>query len=137
VRRRNRARGPGVPEELARFAVSDWPEAGCAHEALRAWQAGCLAWLAAGAGRVFPFGEYGDVIDVLRESRRYREQMPPCPAEARPAVHWLNGPPESKAGWLRLSRLCDGRQKNARLSAWLMRTMQPWRWPGSAGGRAW
>jgi hypothetical protein len=95
VRRRQRA-GPAVPEELARFVASEWP--GCPHEALDAWTEACAAWLAAdttrlprpGAGlwwlaggsrRVLPFG---DAIDVLRESGRYRKGMPPCPGEARP-----------------------------------------------------
>jgi hypothetical protein len=108
-------RGQGVPEQLARFVLSEWPGAACPHEAVRQWSAACTAWLAADSNRRpdprartehdnlcwlsgdsnrrLPFGEWGDAIDVLREERRYREQWPPCPHEYRPATFWANGPP--------------------------------------------
>jgi hypothetical protein len=98
-----------VPERLCRFVVSEWPAAGCPHEALDQWKQACAAWLAAdstrepgpggvwwlagGTRRALPFGEYGCAIDLLREERRYRRDMPPCPHEFRPAQHWTNGPP--------------------------------------------
>jgi hypothetical protein len=102
---------PGVPEELARFVASEWPAAKCPHEALRQWMDACADWLAAdssreprpgtdGMGRWWlagrsnrhlPFGQYGDVIDVLRVSGRCRRGMPACPHEYRPAQHWTNG----------------------------------------------
>ena len=97
VRRR---RAPvAVPERLCRFVRSEWPGAGCEHEALRMWERACLDWLAAdsarqprpGAGadfnrswlaggsrRVLPFGS---AIDVLREHMRYRRALGPCPSE--------------------------------------------------------
>jgi hypothetical protein len=101
-----------VPEQLCRFVASEWP--GCPHEALRAWELACADWLAAdsaraplpgadeGAGRWWltgwsnrslPFGEFGDVIDVLREAERYSRAMTPCPHEVRPAQHWADGSP--------------------------------------------
>lgn len=117
--RHRRRDGGGVPEELARFVPSEWPGAGCVHEALRMWADACTAWLAADSNRQphprartehdnlcwlsgdsnrrLPFGEYGDSIDVLREARRYRRTMTPCPGEARPATHWRNGPPDGEA----------------------------------------
>jgi hypothetical protein len=103
--RRRRPVGPGVPEELARFVPSEWPSA-CQHEALWAWYCACLDWLAAdsarspkpgqdehsarlwlsgGSRRVLPFGEHGGGLDVLRELRRYRRAMGPCPRESADA----------------------------------------------------
>lgn len=106
MRRRKRPRYAGVPEQLARFVAPEWPGATCPHEALRMWQDACADWLAADSAqpprpgadagrwwlagwsrRALPFGEHGDAIDVLRESGRYREAMPPCPHEYRPAQH--------------------------------------------------
>jgi len=76
----------GVPEQLARFVAAEWPGADCIHAALEDWTAAALAW--AGEHRdCMPFGEYGDCIDVLREARRYREQMPLCPKERFPGSH--------------------------------------------------
>lgn len=70
-----------VPEELARFVVSEWPSARCPHEALMMWWRACLAWLAEDSGRrALPFGEYGDCVDVLREAGPLRRQLPVCPA---------------------------------------------------------
>lgn len=104
--RRKRPPAPPVPEELARFVESEWPGAGCVHEALRQWKQACAAWLAADSAREprpgadegfnvwflagesrrrLPFGEYGDAIDLLREGQRYRRAMGLCPAEYRPA----------------------------------------------------
>jgi hypothetical protein len=87
VKRRARPRDAGVPEELCRFAPSEWPDAGCGHEALRAWQAAALAWLDGDERRALPFGEFGDVVDVLRESGRIGRQLQPCPHEYRPAQY--------------------------------------------------
>jgi hypothetical protein len=36
----------------------------------------------------------GDDFGVVHEFRRYRQEMGACPGEARPAQHWVNGPPE-------------------------------------------
>jgi hypothetical protein len=103
-----------VPERLCRFVPSEWPGAGCPHEALDIWTRAAADWLAAdstrqprpGAGpdddrwwlaggsrRRLPFGEYGGALDLLREEIRYRRDMPACPHEYRPAVHWVNGDP--------------------------------------------
>jgi hypothetical protein len=89
--------------------AAEWPGAGCPHEALEAWKraaADYLAadstrrprpgadpdndcwWLAGGTRRRLPFGEYGSTVDLLREEIRYRRDMPACPSEYRPAVHW-------------------------------------------------
>lgn len=84
---------PGVPEKLARFVASEWPDAKCWHEAVREWSRACLDWLAADPGRALPFGQNGDAIDALNEAGRYSRAVPPCPHEYRPAVHWTNGPP--------------------------------------------
>ena len=81
----------GIPEELARFVAGEWP--GCWHDAVRAWARACLAWLDADRARELPFGEHGDVIDVLNEWGRLEKAVPPCAKEFRPAQHWLNGPP--------------------------------------------
>jgi hypothetical protein len=116
MRRRSRPGNSGVPEQLARFIASEWPDAGCPHEALRMWEDACAGWLGAdstrapkpgsdaranrwwlagGSNRALPFGEYGDAVDVLREAIRIGHGMPACSGEARPAVHWVNGPPET------------------------------------------
>jgi hypothetical protein len=75
-----------VPEELARFVPGEWPGA-CPHEQVRAWSKACQAWLAGEPGRELPFGEFGDVLDVLREDLRISRQIPPCPHEYRPAQY--------------------------------------------------
>jgi hypothetical protein len=114
VKRRARPRDAGVPEQLCRFVPSEWPGAGCPHEALDMWMRAAADWLAAdstreprpgarpedsrwwlagGSRRALPFGEYGCAIDLLREEIRYRRGMTPCPHEYRPAVHWVNGDP--------------------------------------------
>jgi hypothetical protein len=113
VRRRVRSREAGVPERLCRFVPSEWP-GGCAHEQLNAWKSAAADWLAAdtarepppgasaddsrwwlagGTRRRLPFGEYGGALDLLREEIRYRRDIPACPHEYRPAVHWVNGDP--------------------------------------------
>lgn len=75
-----------MPEQLCRFVPAEWP-GGCVHEALRAWKTACLAWLDEDERRALPFGEHGDVIDVLRESGRIGRQLRPCPHEYRPAQY--------------------------------------------------
>ena len=55
-----------VPEELARYVASEWPDA----DPLGAWRNACLKWLREIEGRQLPFGEYGDSVDVIRESAR-------------------------------------------------------------------
>jgi hypothetical protein len=67
-----------VPEELARFVPSEWPDAGCSHEALQQWWRAGIAWEKDHPDSL-PFGEYGDFIDVLREAERIRRGMPSCP----------------------------------------------------------
>lgn len=86
MRRRGRPRDAGVPERLARFAASDWPDADCVHDALRDWRGACLEWVRAHPDSL-PFGEHGDVIDVLRADIAYANRMPPCPKRYRPAQH--------------------------------------------------
>jgi hypothetical protein len=103
----------GTPERLCRFIPAEWPGAACVHEALGMWQDACTAWLAADSAapphpdpgragardlvawrsgwsrRALPFGEYGDSIDVLRETMRYHRQMPPsgsCPVSHAPRL---------------------------------------------------
>lgn len=104
---RKRPASPGIPEQLARFVAAEWP-GGCVHEQLQAWKsaaAGWLAadsdrepvpgadpetdrwWLAGGTRRALPFGEFGDVIDLLNEQGRYGRDMPPCPHEVRPGEY--------------------------------------------------
>jgi hypothetical protein len=100
---------------LCRFVAAEWP-GGCVHEQLTAWKRAAADWLAAdsvraprpgadpdddrwwlagGTRRRLPFGESGGALDLLREHLRYDRDMPACPHERRPAVHWVNGPPES------------------------------------------
>lgn len=50
-----------IPAELARFDPADWPTDG-----VSGWSHAALRWLAEHRGRSLPFGEYGDVVDVLR-----------------------------------------------------------------------
>jgi hypothetical protein len=67
------------------------------------WRTACLEWLAAASPRAgqadrplpwraceslrqLPFGEYGGVLDVLRQDRRYLELIPICPEESRTGV---------------------------------------------------
>jgi hypothetical protein len=37
---------------------------------IRAWQAAALDWLRGDELRMLPFGEFGDEVDVIRESAR-------------------------------------------------------------------
>ena len=97
-----------MPEELCRFVPAEWPGAGCPHEALDMWKRAAADWLAAdstrqprpgaepdcdrwwlagGTRRRLPFGEYGDAVDVLRESGRIAGELRPCPHEVRPAQY--------------------------------------------------
>ncbi len=110
--RHRRTRGQGVPEQLARFVLSEWPGAACPHEAVVMWSDACTAWLAedsnrrprpgvddwsnrcwlsGDSNRRLPFGEWGDGIDVLRERARYHDLWPPCPHEYRPATYRNDG----------------------------------------------
>ncbi len=64
----------------------------CIHDALRDWRRACLEWVKEHPGQSLPFGEHGDVIDVLRADIAYAYRMPPCPKRFRPAQHngvWL------------------------------------------------
>ena len=81
-----RRRTETVPKQLARFAPSDWPDADCIHDALRDWRGACLEWVKEHPDSL-PFGEHGDVIDVLRADIAYAAGMPPCPKRRRPAQH--------------------------------------------------
>jgi hypothetical protein len=58
-----------VPAELCRFDPLDWVPG---DEGVDRWKRACLQWLSDHPGRVLPFGEYGDVLSVLRESIRLR-----------------------------------------------------------------
>jgi hypothetical protein len=88
ARWRKRDQWDGVPEELCRFVLGEWP--GCAHEQVQAWSKACLAWVAADVDHVLPIG---DPVDILNAAGRISRQYPPCPHEYRPAQHWANGPP--------------------------------------------
>ena len=109
MRRKSRPLGAGVPEQLCRFVGAEWPGR-CVHEQLTAWRDACGDWLAAdsareprpgmgrwwlagGSRRRLPFGEHGDVVDLLREDERLSRLWPACPSEVRPGTHWTNGPP--------------------------------------------
>jgi hypothetical protein len=92
VRRRPRSRDAGVPEQLCRFVAAEWPGR-CRHERHWAYTQACLAWLREGPGRRLPFGEYGDVIDVLRESEAVCRRELPCPDEFRPGTYRGPGAP--------------------------------------------
>jgi hypothetical protein len=88
--RRRQAPVLGVPERLARFVASEWPDA---DDPIQAWKEACADWLAedserephpghtvqedrwwlaAASRRRLPFGEYGGALDVIREGRRKR-----------------------------------------------------------------
>jgi hypothetical protein len=60
-----------VPEPLARYVESEWPGA----DPLGAWRNACLQWLREVEGRQLPFGEYGDSVDVIRESARVQMEL--------------------------------------------------------------
>jgi hypothetical protein len=60
-----------VPEPLARYVESEWPGA----DPLGAWRNACLEWLREDDGRQLPFGEYGDSVDVIRESLRINMEL--------------------------------------------------------------
>jgi hypothetical protein len=81
--RRDRS-GAGIPEELCRFVVSEWPSC-CPYGALSLWRQACLDYLADAESeddRMLPFGERGDFLDVLNH---------PAHAEVRPLTckaHW-------------------------------------------------
>ena len=92
MRRRPRPRAAGIPEELCRFAASEWAGR-CVHERHWAYTTACLAWLKANPARRLPFGEYGDCVDVLRESEGLCRREQPCPGEYRPAQFRVNGAP--------------------------------------------
>lgn len=49
-----------IPPELARFDPADWPTG------IYGWKDAALRWLAEHPGRTLPFGEFGDVVDILR-----------------------------------------------------------------------
>ena len=57
-----------VPEQLARYAESEWPGT----DPLGAWRNACLEWLREDPDRQLPFGEYGDSVAVIRESARLK-----------------------------------------------------------------
>jgi hypothetical protein len=81
-----RRRSEAVPEKLARFAPSDWPDSGCVHDALWDWRGACLEWVKEHPDQSLPFGD-GGVIGVLRADIAYLAEMPPCPKRRRPAQH--------------------------------------------------
>jgi hypothetical protein len=68
TRRPPQAEAP--PEKLCRFVESEWR--GGWPDGLAEWRAAALAWLKADPARRLPFGQRGDLIDLLRESRRIR-----------------------------------------------------------------
>jgi hypothetical protein len=101
MRRRQLPKTAGVPEQLCRFVVAEWPAARCPHDALAQWKNACADWLAedsdrrprpgrddrftrwylaGGTRRALPFGEFGDGVDVLREVGRLARELPLCPA---------------------------------------------------------
>jgi hypothetical protein len=57
-----------VPEELARYVASEWPS----DDPVGDWRAAALAWLREDPGRRLPLGQYGDSVDVIRESARIK-----------------------------------------------------------------
>jgi hypothetical protein len=57
-----------VPEQLARFVAAEWPGA----DPLGDWRDACIRWLREVEGRSLPFGEFGDSVDVIRESLRVK-----------------------------------------------------------------
>ena len=50
-----------VPEQLARYVRSEWPQPGGG----RLWFLACVEWLEAHPERRLPFGEHGDWLDAL------------------------------------------------------------------------
>ena len=50
-----------------------------------------LLWLAGGSRRALPFGEYGGAVDVLRQMRRYRGDLGPCPLHSGPGEYHVRG----------------------------------------------
>jgi hypothetical protein len=80
----------GVPEQLCRFVVSEWPSC-CPYGSLGLWRQACLDWLADATqeddGRMLPFGEHGDFIDVLRVSVETHEQLVACELHWSPAEY--------------------------------------------------
>jgi hypothetical protein len=60
-----------VPEQLARYAESDWPS----DDPIGAWRDACIEWLREAEGRQLPFGEFGDSVDVFRECRRIQMEL--------------------------------------------------------------
>lgn len=67
---RRRRLASGAPERLCRFVASEWPGACCPRSAAALWRRACLAWLAGEPGRSLPFGEHGDVVDVMSAEGR-------------------------------------------------------------------
>jgi hypothetical protein len=60
-----------VPEQLARYVESEWPGAHPVDD----WRNACLQWLREAEGRQLPFGEYGDSVDLIRESARIKLEL--------------------------------------------------------------
>jgi hypothetical protein len=77
-----RRQSQAVPEQLARFVESEWPGR-CRHHRHWAYTQACLAWLREDRSRRLPFGEHGDVIDVLREAEAVCRRERPCPDERK------------------------------------------------------
>ena len=50
-----------VPEQLARYVRSEWPQPGGS----KRWFEACVAWLDDDSSRQLPFGEHGDWLDAL------------------------------------------------------------------------
>ena len=63
---------PGaVPEPLTRYVESEWTGA----DPIGQWRRACLEWLREDPGRQLPFGEFGDSVDVIRESARIKLEL--------------------------------------------------------------
>ena len=60
-----------VPEQLARYVESEWPS----DDPVGEWRRACLQWLREVDGRRLPFGEYGDSVDLIRESARIKMEL--------------------------------------------------------------
>ena len=60
-----------LPEQLARYVESEWPS----DDPVGEWHRACLQWLREVDGRPLPFGEYGDSVDLIRESARIKMEL--------------------------------------------------------------
>jgi hypothetical protein len=60
-----------VPEQLTRYVESEWPGG----NPIGDWRDACLEWLREVEGRQLPFGEFGDSVDVIRESARIKIEL--------------------------------------------------------------